>query len=370
MQYRKITPLDIVNFRGNKAFGEAGEHGESSMPPQPSIFAGALRSYWLAGQRIDLRAFAKGTARLPQAMAQQLGTPSEPGSFRLQQLWLYRAGEQGGEIYLPLPADTRVLPEGMVVQMQPRELPAGLATSATLPKLALLKTAAVKPLPGYWLNESGLREWLKGKPLSAQHTTPISDLWCRDMRLGIGMNAATRTTGDGQLYTSEAISLKEGVSFLAGITGAPDYPDTGQLRLGGDGRAADMSRADWALPQPDWDEISRTGRCKLLLTSPAILSGGWQWAEPAGPCTSGDGQARLACMANGRAQVISGWDMVKHCPKTAERTLPVGSVIWLEEVTASVASLQQLTKQGLELDTLPKQRRAEGYNAVVIGNWN
>lgn len=75
-------------------------------------------------------------------------------------------------------------------------------------------------------------------------------------------------------------------------------------------------------------------------------------------------------MANGRAQVISGWDMVKHCPKTAERTLPVGSVIWLEEVTASVASLQQLTKQGLELDTLPKQRRAEGYNAVVIGNWN
>ena len=44
MQYRFIEPLDILNFRGNKSFGEGGEHGESRMPPMPSIFAGAIRS--------------------------------------------------------------------------------------------------------------------------------------------------------------------------------------------------------------------------------------------------------------------------------------------------------------------------------------
>ena len=52
IQYRFIQPLDILNFRGNKSFGDAGEHGESQMPPRPSIFAGALRSNWLAQQQI------------------------------------------------------------------------------------------------------------------------------------------------------------------------------------------------------------------------------------------------------------------------------------------------------------------------------
>ena len=43
LQTRLITPLDVLMLRGNKSFGDADEHGTSTMPPSPSVLSGALR---------------------------------------------------------------------------------------------------------------------------------------------------------------------------------------------------------------------------------------------------------------------------------------------------------------------------------------
>ena len=42
--YYFVQPLDVLMIRGNKSFGDAGQHGEAVMPPWPSLFAGAFRS--------------------------------------------------------------------------------------------------------------------------------------------------------------------------------------------------------------------------------------------------------------------------------------------------------------------------------------
>jgi hypothetical protein len=41
--YISFEPLDVLMLRGNRLFG-GGVHGESHMPPWPSLFSGALAS--------------------------------------------------------------------------------------------------------------------------------------------------------------------------------------------------------------------------------------------------------------------------------------------------------------------------------------
>jgi CRISPR-associated protein Cmr3 len=45
--YVGFEPLDVLMPRGNRLFG-GGVHGESLMPPWPSVFSGALASRALA----------------------------------------------------------------------------------------------------------------------------------------------------------------------------------------------------------------------------------------------------------------------------------------------------------------------------------
>ena len=52
---RFLEPLDVLFLRGNKLFGAPGSHGESLVPPWPSVAAGALRSRMLADEGADLR---------------------------------------------------------------------------------------------------------------------------------------------------------------------------------------------------------------------------------------------------------------------------------------------------------------------------
>ena len=70
IETRFIEPLDVLFLRGNKLFGDPGSHGESLVPPWPSVAAGALRSRMLADERVDLAAFARDDVDHPT-----LGTP-------------------------------------------------------------------------------------------------------------------------------------------------------------------------------------------------------------------------------------------------------------------------------------------------------
>ena len=398
-RYFFVEAIDVLMLRGNRSFGDAGQHGEALVPPWPSLFAGAFRSAMLAGDARRLAEFvAVGSGKfdseeqrsqrmcslLGADLFETLGTPQRPGRFRITWASLGqsagRTGDAAASPALPLPADLVAQDEGSrssLLALQPAALPAGLRGSARLPMTALWRTAKqVKPAAGHWLDGVGLTAHLQGRAPSA--TVRTGALYGRETRLGIALDPASRTASDGALYTTEAIALQDGAGFLVGIDGAAGLADHGLLRLGGDGRAARWRSAQFKpLAAP---AVAQGGRFRLLLTTPGIFSNGWL---PEGVTLAPDNNyrlrgdnfsARLACAAVARHEVVSGWDLAQWAPKTAQRVASAGSVYWFDRFEGDAGKLAAWVAGGLWPDNARMQpdhaqRRAEGFNNALLGNW-
>lgn len=375
-EYRFLAPLDVLNLRGNRLFDGAGAWGAALMPPWPSLAAGALRSRMLADGGVDLHAFGNDQAPADAALAAALGTPTQPGTFRISTFTLARRGADGStEALFPLPADLVVTEAAdtqapHVTQLAIQALPPALACSAPLPQLPLLRSAAPnKPAGGYWLSGAGLAAYLAGRIPSSNQLLKQSTLWKIDARLGIALDANRRSAADGMLYTTDAIALCPDVGFLVGVDGTHGcLPGAGLVRLGGDGRAAALHPAA-AMPAPDWQTITHSGRFRLLLATPALFTDGWR---PDGIDADGIWQApgfraRLVAACVGRAETVSGWDLAKGAPKPAERVAPVAAVYAFTDFDGPITALQALLAHGLPL--ADSARRAEGFNNVLIAAW-
>lgn len=390
-EFHFLQPLDVLYLRGNRLFGDSSATGEAIMPPWPSLAAGALRSQILAHHGVDVGRFAQGKTDLPDALAKSLGTPGLPGDFRISHFLLAKYEETVGathtsrliDIYCPLPADVVVTADAnntkQVHLLQPQRLPAAIQTGAPCEQVPVLRTnKQVKPESGLWLNSVGMQAWLNGSAIEADHLAETRNLWKIDSRLGIALDAQTRTTGDGQLYTVDAVALEAEVGFLTGISGGSELlPKNAVLRLGGDGRAARHSHIEWQTPRPEWQKIADDKRFKLLLTTPGLFEQGWLlpgmsefdggyiWKTP-------EFSAHLITAAINRAETVSGWDIAENQPKPAIKAVSTGSVYWFDRFEGDVDALDKLVEQGLfELSDYPdRKRRAEGFNNILIGCWS
>lgn len=384
-----IEPLDVLFLRANKLFGAAGSYGESQVPPWPSVAAGAYRSALLVARGLDISAYARGEIR-----DTELGDPQQPGAFTLAAWQLARLGSAGAsseaEPLYPLPADLVVFratgPAGesestqanyRLHPLQPRALPPGIVSSYPLPQVPLLATGQqAKPETGLWLTGAGMAAWLRGEcPNPAQHLLAASRLWQMDPRIGIGLDPESRTSADGQLFTTQAVALQPGIGFVSQVRGVESMPSPLWLRLGGDGRGAQARTCTVAWPEPDYAAIARAGRCRLILTTHGLFQG---WL-PTGVQMDPDGRYRFALggvsaalvsAAVPRSVVVSGWDMAKRPaqPKPAELAVPAGSVYWLDELQATPEALRQLVERGLWSTRAYAEntRRAEGYNRFIL----
>lgn len=389
VEQRFLPAVDVLYLRGNRLFGEAGSHSEAEMPPWPTVAAGALRSRMLVDAGVDLHAFANGHAVLEGALAEVLGTPQKPGTFALTTLLPARRRAESIEPLFPLAADLVAYgeEEGIAdvrrldLHVSGKRLAAcGLATSHPLPHLpALRRSDPGKPQSGLWLTPAGLRSYLAGGVPEADQILRSGDLWKSETRLGIALEATTRTVRTGALYTSDVVAPDPGLGFFVEVRGADGHvPRDGLLRFGGDGRAVMVEPAavPWP-PEPDWERIERERRFLLILRTPGVFPGGWQppglegedlWRGPSGI------SARLVAAVVPRARVVSGWDLANGRPKPAQRTVPVGAVYAFAEAGGPLREgLRTLLAEGLG-PLLPKeglwaQRRAEGFNNVLIANW-
>jgi CRISPR-associated protein Cmr3 len=383
-EHRFIEPLDVLFLRGNKLFGDPGSHGESLVPPWPSAAAGALRSQLLAQDSTDLAAFSKGQITHPT-----LGTPTTPGSFALTAFTLARQLPDGTVQTLhALPADLVVTeqesepPEkkGFKVQGMCPQYPApGLLSSCGFALLLVLaEKERRKSETGLWLTQAGWQKYLNGQLPDAEHElVKTSELWAIDARVGIGLNADTRSTVDGKLFTTQAVAFHPGIGFVASIQGATLPPGHGALRLGGDGRAAGNQSVALQPAQADLPAIAAEGRCRIVLTTPGLFAEGWL---PNGFSMQDDGhhwinthgvRARLVCATVPRAETISGWDIARWQPKAALRSAPTGSVYWLDNVQATPEALGKLANSGFWSDPCEDaQRRAEGFNRFAFAAFN
>ncbi len=393
--WRIIRPLDVLYLRGNNLFGEAAGHSEALMPPWPSVFAGAIRSRMLVDAGVDLGRFTAEAAAPPAGLESVLGTPAEPGSFRIAHVGLVApaADSTRGRPVLPLPADlvvTRGNGDGgagsvssgggvQVTRLHPEAWPGGVRTSSSLPQaLVLRRDVPAKPERGWWLTLEGFRVWLDGDTPGPEALVHASQLWRFDPRLGIALDDGSRTAADGKLYSSDTVAMTPGAGFLVGIEGVSEeaIPSDGLLRLGGDGRGAEI--AEWDGPAPEGSGVAPGEPFVLYLETPGIFPGGWvpPGMDPEDLRIEVDGlSARLAAAAVPRAQVVSGWDVAAHRPKPAQRAVPAGTVYCFDEVRgdpqAYVGELWRLIESelGAGWGTVWKQRRAEGFNAVRLGRW-
>jgi CRISPR-associated protein Cmr3 len=382
-----IEPLDVLVLRGNKLFGDPGSYGESLVPPWPSVAAGAIRSALLAQKGLDLSQFAAGLVADPE-----LGTPANPGPFRITEFRLARHWADGRvePLYAP-PADLviRRHDDGTLecVPMQPQALPHGIQSSAATVRHAVLpERERSKPESGYWLTPAGWSAYLHGDEIvPSTMLVKTNDLWRLDTRVGVGLDLVKRSAAEGKLFTVQAVAMRKrhhdkahdyDVGFLAEIEGTT-LPQELMLRFGGDGRAARASLISPNIGTPDVvDQILQSRRCRLILTSPGIFSGGWL---PTGCVPNGAGpirfdlhgvRGRLVCAAVSRCEVVSGWDVAKRQPKPAQRAAPMGSVYWLDELECTPEALTTLVERGLwSASCEDAVRRAEGFNRATIAVW-
>jgi CRISPR-associated protein Cmr3 len=400
-EYRFIEPLDVLYLRGNKLFDGASTHGAALMPPWPSLAAGALRSRILADGGVDLAAFARGEPIPDVRLADVLGTPAVPGSFRITAFTLAQHINGVIEPCFPLPADAVVTSKELddAIYLQPTTTHPVLHSSAPLPQLPLLRAPKLgKPVNRLWLNGVGWQAYMNGEPLIPDHLLHSSDLWQTDPRLGIALEGSRGTVQSGMLYTAETVAFhrqgkdaKTGKQYhdaglFVAIDGADELlPKNGLLCLGGDGRGASITVCEGKLPETDRQRIESEKRFRLILATPGIFEHGWRlpgldtdnrWQGPDG-CT-----ARLVAAAVNRADTVSGWDLAKWSqidesggkkggPKTAFRVAPTGSVYWFEEFQGKTEALRKLVVEGLWAisDYPDRSRKAEGFNNVFIAAW-
>ena len=367
--YCFIEPLDLLFLRGNKLFGDPGSHGESLVPPWPSVAAGALRSMLLASDGADIAAFARGAQAHPA-----LGTPAAPGPFAITGFDLARRQPDGRiETLHALPADLVLTQddetERQLTRLRPMSPAAGLASSSPLAQWPVLAQARRgKPVGGQWLTQAGWTRYLAGQTPAPDQLVPAARLWQLDARVGVGLDSATGRAADGKLFTAQAVAFERDVGFLATVHGA-ELPPSGMLRFGGDGRGAALQAVDHVPPAPDWEAIARARRCRVVLTTPGLFPQGWVL-----PGVGADQRlglhgitARLVCAAVPRAEVVSGWDLARAQPKPAERAAPTGSVYWIDDLDATPEQLRKLAEHGLWADANQNaQRRAEGFNRFTF----
>ena len=382
--YLFLEPVDVLFLRTNKSFGDPGSFGESMVPPWPSVVAGAIRSRILADSDIDLHAFAQNRKTHPE-----LGTPGQPGSFRLLALQLAMRTPDGSvEPLYPVPADLMVerSPQGHLraFYSRPVRLNDGLRSSSLLPLHPVMaQTKRSKPLGGLWLTAAGWRKYLAGEGPDTSEFVSGATLWEKDPRIGIGLSPITRSVEEGRLFTAEAVAFRQSIhggnghsaGLLTAVSGAMP-PSSGLVRLGGDGRAAAIHAVQsLSAPEPDLAAIAKSRRCRLVLATPGIFEGGW---IPDGVARANGTfqfdlhgvRGRLVAAAVGRFEVVSGWDLAREQPKPARRAAPTGSVYWLDQLETDERSLRTLLANGLWPEPCPDpHRRAEGFNRIWIAPW-
>jgi CRISPR-associated protein Cmr3 len=387
-----IRPIDVLYLRGNRLFGEAGDHAEALMPPWPSLFAGAVRSRILVDRGIDFTDFRRGDYR--DAMVREvLGTPDEPGTFRLTAVHLARRHEGRLRVFVPAPMDLLTFgadaePSEACLLEPVRSDGSGMRWSHDLPMVpALRRAGAAKATGGCWLDSVALEAYLQGRVPPPRSLARSSDLWRTDPRLGIALDAGSRTVEAGRLYTTDAVALAPDAGFLVGVAGADGLlPRDGLVRLGGDGRGATVEAL--AAPPAGLDPRRAApggDRFRLILATPAVCDGGWLLP---GVAKDADAHvlsyrglsARLVAAAVPRHQVVSGWDVARQEPKPAQRAVPAGAVYWFERESGDASVLSDLTEGGLWPLMEPtllrdshgaawRQRRAEGFNNVWLATW-
>ena len=387
-----LEPTEPLLFRTGRPF-DIGENNfaESVFPPTPETLQGAIRAaiatYWDTSKTLD-QIFQQ-----PELTA-LIGDRTHYGRFRLTGITLGRYKKETTpdisieQIFL---APSHILQEEggekRQVRLIPREAQKDVYTHLpdNMQLLYLSKNienahGKIEPLRG-WLTENGLHTALRtNKDIAKEDIISSSDIFVFEPRMGIGMNNATKTTQEGQLYQVLKVRMNPLVNpeyiygFVIDVRLAqkstsgevPTYsepleddaqtqillklPNKGWVTLGGERRAAHFT----VIHTQESQQVSTRQGTLLYLATPAALDGGWRpqvWTSPLVP--------PIAASIS-RYVPIGGWLLTPGSGggenKTMRRCVPAGSVYFFDQ---KVTMPQSLTDHCSEI----------GYGITYAGEW-
>ncbi len=345
-----LTPLDVWLFRDGKPFDAHSDHrAQSLFPPYPTVIQGAIRSQELILKHVNLHDHAQIEATV--------GTAENYGALKLRGPFIAQSTDRP-TLYLPQPADAYTVDKTSHTfrsATPPRALATRAIANTPTPCLIGLGEKPQKPETGLWLTLADLQRYLAGETVTG---VKGDQLFERETRLGIARQDATRTTEEGMLYEVEFIRLQNGVGLYVEMAGYAGWPESGLLRIGGEGHGAQFTEVP-AIEWPIIPEILPT-LFKIYFATPTYFTHGWQ---PTNWDKFFTGNVELVAAAVSRYETIGGFDWASGQHKPARRYVPAGSVYYFRsQGTARLQShlvQQAITDWGAEI----------GFGQIIISEW-
>lgn len=359
-----FNATDTLFFRESRPMEALGE-AQSVFPPPVRTLAGAVRT--LIGEHFDVKWHEFDQKKGEHPLASHIGFGESLGNLRFQGAWLAYDGERlypaplhlmrKGEKLFPLTLDAKTVRCDWGENVRLPKLPDGDEPKGS------------KPLENAWLNRAGLEAVLQGK-LPPNYIYDAKDLFKTESRLGIARDNATRSVQKGLLYQTQHIRPKAELSIELDVEGLPDdMPTKAMIRLGGEGRTANLSvkQTDSTFPTVS---ISNTTFALYLLTP---LYGSPCLDFHRKKCNPTIWQGELNGIAltlhgaiTGKVQRVGGWDMAANKPRPVKSLVPAGSVFF--------CSVENSSDVQAAINALHNQRIGDfteyGYGHLAVGVWD
>lgn len=369
-----IEAHDVWMFRDSKPFiAQQSFVARSQFPPNPQTMQGILRSHWLEQNSVDYAAYARhavsANVRTAVGLPGWQDRPPELGAFQMAGPFMARRTANGSvERLFRAPLDV-VGVDDPGQGNRPKQFrllqPLSKATFETEPPfdgwrpLGLPNGSRPAEASG-WLGETAFVASMAGKPPTEGDFIRPSDIFERDPRIGLGLDAGKRVAAESLLYHAEFVRPAANVGLLVQVPkGFFGEVPNGVLNIGGESRSGYYTRVQYS---PLQVAQSPGIRLKVTLLTPAYFGDGWKpinadWSPWLGP------QARLVSMTLGRPQLISGWDIARGKAKPLRHYIPAGSVYFFEGANPTGKPFTETPEGELDFGAI-------GFGNIAIGTWN
>jgi CRISPR-associated protein Cmr3 len=405
----RMDPLDPMFFRDGRPFGAASRG--SSRQPMPQTLAGMVKTRVL--RRIGL-----DPSRIHNLRQQPVDTKHRWFAFiAVRGPWLAEFDKDGNVVDVFVSTPAFVMKEGkgddgeiQLLQPLQKDLLPGWDHKDLNP-LWTNSDKDLKPAGGY-VGRVGLEAILNGNRPCREHIIKEDDLFGYEDRVGIGVDSAKGTTGDGQIYAVRFMRLRERrekgadghrLGFYAEIGIDPDacehqddkrlcekeleqareklveiFNTEDALPFGGEGRrvhVATIKKAfEWPVaPEPKDGEGFTTILITPTLCPPIPENDPDCCPPPGGPL----GKMIAAAIPN--PVPVSGWEMTRRengeygstaakpgCPKPTRFALPAGTTYFWQ--AGKNGSGEAANTPCFQLARKPQDRQA-GWGMALRGVW-
>jgi CRISPR-associated protein Cmr3 len=200
---------------------------------------------------------------------------------------------------------------------------------------------------GYLLSVGSLSAYANARQAFTNvQVSPLDDIIGNEFKVGIGRREDLRTAEEGKLYVVNLTQFKLGYSLLTEAEYPDNFPESGILKIGGEGKIASFKRIDEksnqgvAISQALAPAISDAAAhfFKLYLTTPAPLN------HQGLPSLLADKPFRAEAGVTGKPYSLGGFDYKAKRPKPKSLVAPAGSIYILEHKGDGPISTKQAQK--------------------------